>query len=144
MIVTSKNNDMETAVEAINNSSFPTIIVTVPLNDSTKKMFNSKWLDSLSVPVQIISISRDDVFDDEAILTLIKNGNLRESHFDMASTYLRSHFTPTNRVFYYEHTSWKYPIPSTSKDPILDIVPALLENKLEMLPKNSLKLLRWI
>jgi lactate dehydrogenase-like 2-hydroxyacid dehydrogenase len=144
MIVTSKDNDMGVVVEAINNSSFPTIIVTVPLNDSTKKMFTHKWLSSLKVPVQILSISRDDVFDDDSILKLIEDGKLRESHFDMASPQLRAYFTPLNRIFYHGHTSWKYPTPSNSKDSILSIVPALLENRLDVLPKNSLKLLRWI
>lgn len=143
VVVTTRNNDTTAVVNAINSAKYPTIIVTVPLNDSTKGLFHSKWLDKITVPVQIVSISRDDVFDDKSILKLVKDGKLRRGDFDMMSTKLRESLKSSDTIKYYGHVSWKYPVKFTSKGSITSIIPALLDNKLTRLPKNSIKLTRW-
>lgn len=128
------------ATRAINASKFPTIIVTVPLNKSTEGLIGGGLLDNVTTPTQIISISRDGVFDDDSLIEFTNAGKLRNGHFDMISTRVRNELK--DRINYYSHTSWTYGVDSEIVNPVKVIVPALLDGDLLKLPKNSIKLTR--
>lgn len=148
VLVTSRNSDLTSVVNAINSAERPTVIVTVPLNESTTKLFNKKWMNDIEVPIQIVSISRDDVFDDDSMFKFIEDGKLRSGHFDMLSPTIRTRikskypFTDAD-VVYYGHSSWKFETGYAVENPVKTIVPVLLNNELIKLPPNSVKLSRW-
>jgi lactate dehydrogenase-like 2-hydroxyacid dehydrogenase len=141
IVITSRSGDLVgSTVNAINTSKFPTIIVTVPLNKSTEGLIGSHLLDNVTTPTQIISISRDGVFDDDSLIEFTNAGKLRNGHFDMISTRVRNELN--GRITYYGHTSWAYAADTTIVNPVKVIVPALLDGNLTELPKNSIKLTR--
>ena len=92
-----------------------TIIITIPSNKKTKKYFDRTFFSKIKNQVDIISISRGEVFDNEAILELSVNGKLRNGHFDMLTKDGRKLLLKRKDIRYYKHTSWQYNQPKDSQ-----------------------------
>ena len=91
-----------------------TIVITIPLNQSTKNYFDRTFFSKIKNEVDIISISRGEVFDNGAILDFSVSGKLRNGHFDMLSSDGRKRLLERKEIRYYEHTSWEYNQPKDS------------------------------
>lgn len=91
-----------------------TIVITIPLNNSTKNYFDRTFFSKIKNEVDIISISRGEVFDNGAILEFSVSGKLRNGHFDMLTSDGRERLTERKEIRYYEHTSWQYNQPKDS------------------------------
>lgn len=91
-----------------------TIVITIPLNETTKNYFDRTFFSKIKNPVDIISISRGEVFDNAAILDFSVSGKLKSGHFDMLSTDGRNRLLERPEIKYYEHTSWEYNQPKDS------------------------------
>ena len=91
-----------------------TIVITIPLNQSTKNYFDRTFFSKIKNEVDIISISRGEVFDNGGILDFSVSGKLRNGHFDMLSSDGRKRLLERKEIRYYEHTSWEYNQPKDS------------------------------
>jgi lactate dehydrogenase-like 2-hydroxyacid dehydrogenase len=89
-----------------------TIVITVPLNNTTKNYFDRTFFSKIKNQVDIISISRGEVFDNAAILDFSVSGKLQNGHFDMLSADGRNILLEQKPIKYYEHTSWEYDEPT--------------------------------
>lgn len=85
-----------------------TIVIAIPSNNKTKGYFDRTFFSKIKTEVDIISISRGEVFDNDAILEFSMSGNLKSGHFDMLSPDNRQELLEQNNIQYYEHTSWEY------------------------------------
>ena len=108
--------DSKTSQEEIHVylKSCKSIVITIPLNDATKNYFDRTFFSKIENVVDIISISRGEVFDNGAILDFSVSGKLRNGHFDMLSTDSRPRLLEQKSIRYYEHTSWEYNQPKDS------------------------------
>tara|TARA_B100000676_G_scaffold275672_1_gene296002 strand:- start:1717 stop:2526 length:810 start_codon:yes stop_codon:yes gene_type:complete len=93
--------------EIMSDSGIQNVIATVPLNDSTKNMFNEELFEKCN-SVNFVSISRSECHDNSALLSLINNGKIAFAHIDTLGTELREELIDTNKVKYYNHTSWDF------------------------------------
>ena len=91
-----------------------TIVITIPLDDKTKKYFDRTFFSKIQNQVDIISISRGEVFDNGAILDFSVSGKLKNGHFDMLTSDSRNLLVERKEIRYYEHTSWEYNQPKDS------------------------------
>lgn len=91
-----------------------TIVIAVPLNDRTENYFNRTFFSKIKNEVDIISISRGEVFDNAAILDFSVSEKLKSAHFDMLSPDGRQVLLERPQIKYYEHTSWQYNQPKDS------------------------------
>lgn len=91
-----------------------TIVIAVPLNDRTENYFNRTFFSKIKNEVDIISISRGEVFDNGAILDFSVSGKLKNGHFDMLTSDGRNRLLERKEIRYYEHTSWEYNQPKDS------------------------------
>lgn len=91
-----------------------TIVITIPFNKETKNYFDRTFFSKIKNKVDIISISRGEVFDNGAILDFSVNKKLRNGHFDMLTTDGRKRLLERKQIRYYEHTSWEYNQPKDS------------------------------
>ena len=101
---------------------------TVPLNDSTKNMFNEKLFEKCK-NINFVSISRSDCHDNSDLLSLVNSGNIATAHIDTLGTELREELLQTNKVFYYNHTSWNFLGKKNDHQSLKKIIEDCLENK---------------
>ena len=104
------------------------VIATVPLNDSTKNMFNKKLFEKCK-NINFVSISRSDCHDNSDLLSLVNSGNIATAHIDTLGTELREELLQTNKVFYYNHTSWNFLGEKNDHQSLKKIIEDCLENK---------------
>jgi phosphoglycerate dehydrogenase-like enzyme len=93
--------------EILSDKDIRNVIATVPLNDSTKNMFNAELFKNCN-SVNFVSISRAECHDNSALLSLINSGKIATAHIDTLGTELREELIDTNKVKYYNHTSWDF------------------------------------
>jgi lactate dehydrogenase-like 2-hydroxyacid dehydrogenase len=128
-----------------------TIVITVPFDDKNKKYFDRTFFSKIKNQVDIISISRGEVFDNGAILDFSVSGKLQNGHFDMLTSDSRNLLVERNEIRYYEHTSWEYNQPKDSHgklggyvniefaDNLKNIIDSCLEDKVETPHLNRVK-----
>lgn len=85
-----------------------TIIITIPYNKKTKNYFDRTFFSKIKNQIDIISISRGEVFDNESILDFSISGRLRKGHFDILNRDGRNRLLERKEIRYYEHSSWEY------------------------------------
>lgn len=101
-VVNSKTNQFEID-EWI--STAKTIVIAVSLTEETKGYFDKQFFDKIKTAVNIISISRGEVFNNEDMLNSIDKINY--GHFDILSPKLRETLLETGKISYYNHSAWK-------------------------------------
>lgn len=85
-----------------------TIVIALPLNDSTKGYFDDVLFSKIRKEVDIISISRGEVISNPALVNFVASGKLKQGHFDMLTSDHRTQITEFQNIRYYEHVSWSY------------------------------------
>lgn len=128
-----------------------TIVITVPLNERTKHYFDRTFFSKIKNDIDIISISRGEVFDNGAILDFSVSGKLKHGHFDMLSSDGRKVLLEQKPIRYYEHVSWEYNQPKDSHgklggyvnvefaDTLKMIIDSCLEDRVEDAHLNRIK-----
>jgi lactate dehydrogenase-like 2-hydroxyacid dehydrogenase len=93
----------------IKNSKYKhiTIIVTVPLTDSTINLITDGFIEKFGDKfITIITISRADTMDNEYLLKTIKSGKLLNLYVDTLGVNKKDELLATGKVFYTKHTAW--------------------------------------
>jgi phosphoglycerate dehydrogenase-like enzyme len=128
-IINSKT-DGSTIKQIMSQSNFKNIIATVSLNDSTKNMFNEELFENSS-EVNLVSISRAECHDNLALLSLVSSGMIATAHIDTLGTNLRDELLQTNKIFYYNHTSWNFLEDKNDHIKLKKIIEDCLSNKVD-------------
>lgn len=128
-IINSKT-DGSTIKQIMSQSNFKNIIATVSLNDSTKNMFNEELFENSS-EVNLVSISRAECHDNLALLSLVSSGMIATAHIDTLGTNLRDELLQTNKIFYYNHTSWNFLGDKNDHVKLKKIIEDCLSNKVD-------------
>ena len=84
-----------------------TIIIAVSLTNETKGYFNKEFFDKISNRVNIVSISRGEVFDNNALIDAIKEEKICIGEFDILSPHRREELLSYPFIKWYNHTAWK-------------------------------------
>jgi|TARA_B110000977_G_C11079964_1_gene492605 lactate dehydrogenase-like 2-hydroxyacid dehydrogenase len=116
-----------------------TIIITIPLNAKTKNYFDRTFFSKIKNKVDIISISRGEVFDNGSILDFSVKGKLNNGHFDMLSADGRNVLLEQKSIRYYEHTSWEYNQPKDSHGKLGGYVNVEFADTLKMIVDSCLE-----
>lgn len=85
-----------------------TIVSTLPLTDKTKNYFDRNFFQYVKEPVNFISLSRGELFDNSALLEMSSNGKIKFGVFDMLVTDGRELLSKQKNIRYTEHTAWCY------------------------------------
>ncbi len=80
-----------------------TLVVSCP-PERNKHLINKDILSNFKG--KLISVSRSEVIDNEALLKYIDN--ITEAHIDTLDSKYRKELLDTGKVHYYEHTAWQY------------------------------------
>lgn len=91
-----------------------TLILTLPLTSTTRHYVNAELFGELTRPVHLVSLSRGDVIDTDAVFDAIRDGRILSAHFDMVSPHRRDDLLASPQVHYHHHTAWSF----TTPDPI--------------------------
>lgn len=127
-----------------------TLVIALPLDENTKNYFNRTFFSKIKNQIDIISVSRGEVFDNHALLDFITSGKVKNGHFDMLSSDGRNLITSQKGIKYYEHTAWEYNQPkdggklggyvnSEYADELKKIVDSCLVNEVEHAHLNRIK-----
>ncbi|KKK60548.1 hypothetical protein LCGC14_3023260, partial [marine sediment metagenome] len=73
----------DSAFDVIENSDV--LMVCVHLNESTRKMVNETWFDSMRDGIYFINTSRGEIVDEEALLKNLKSGKIAAAGLDVIS-----------------------------------------------------------
>lgn len=85
-----------------------TIVITLPLNETTHLYFNDELFVKIKNKVDIISISRGEVIDNQSLVNFIATDKLDMGHFDILSSELRNNLINFGNIIYYEHIAWSH------------------------------------
>lgn len=85
-----------------------TVVSVLPLNDRTENYFDEYKFNLMPNGVNIISISRGDLFNSNALEGFVRGEKLNKGHFDMLPTKHRESIVKHPNVSYYNHTSFEF------------------------------------
>jgi len=127
-----------------------TIVNTLPLNTHTKNYFNRQLFSKINHQVDIISLSRGEVIDNDALLDFNTKGYLNRGIFDMLVSSGRDVLVKQKNIRYTEHTAWSYNQPMEKgklggyvnrefADNLKEVIDGCLQNKIEFphLPRHD-------
>lgn len=84
------------------------IVSTIPLTDSTYGYFGYEFFRSINKEVRFVSLSRGEVFDNDALIEFADSGKLKMGIFDMLSSDRRDILTAKENIRYTEHIAWAH------------------------------------
>jgi phosphoglycerate dehydrogenase-like enzyme len=84
------------------------IVSTIPLTEATQSYFNSGFFQLIDKEVSFVSLSRGEVFDNDALIQFADSGKLKMGIFDMLSSDKRDVLTSKANVKYTEHIAWAH------------------------------------
>lgn len=84
-----------------------TIVVAMSLTSDTKGYFNKEFFDKLENRVNIVSISRGELFDNDALIDSIKEEKIGIGEFDILSPHRREELLEYPFIRWYNHSAWE-------------------------------------
>jgi phosphoglycerate dehydrogenase-like enzyme len=118
------------------------IVSTIPLTDNTQSYFGYEFFRSINKEIRIVSLSRGEVFDNDALIEFSDSGKLKMGIFDMLRPDKRDILLTKENIRYTEHIAWAhnqpvekgkvggYVNPQFTQD-LKDIVDACLRNEVK-------------
>jgi lactate dehydrogenase-like 2-hydroxyacid dehydrogenase len=105
-----KNSKNNYTREILKNAN--TLVVAIPLNDNTRNMIGAEYLFRFKRNMNIISISRGEVFK-SADLIRIRDKKLLQCHFDIITKSFREEMLQAG-FNYYGHQAWNFGFSQTA------------------------------